>query len=166
MADDNKRSAVASGLGLAVIAGLTAAAAVIGGRATKKGLGPWFNSLRKPPFQPPNWVFGPVWTVLYGAMAVSAWRVWRQPSSTRRSAALGLWGVQLGLNAAWSVLFFQEHQKRVALADLGVLMGSIGAYSLVARKVDRPAAWLMAPYLGWCGFATALNEEIVRRNPE
>ena len=165
MSDVYKRSPVASGLGLAGFAGLTTAAAAIGGRATKKGLWPWYKLLRKPPFQPPNWVFGPVWTVLYGAMAVSAWRVWRKPASPARSAALGLWGVQLGLNSAWSVLFFQEHKKRAALADLGVLIGSVGAYSLVARKIDPPAAWLMVPYLGWCGFATLLNEEIVRRNP-
>ncbi len=166
MSDSARGLGVRSGIGLAVFAGLTAAAAVIGGRATQKGLFPWFRLQRKPVFQPPNWVFGPVWTVLYGAMAVSAWRVWRQPSSKARTAALGLWGVQLGLNAAWSVLFFQEHKKRAALADLGALMGSIGAYSLVARKVDAPAAWLMVPYLGWCGFATALNEEMVRLNPE
>ena len=165
MSELTGRSVTSSRVGLAVFAGLTAAAAVIGTLATKKGLRPWFRSLNKPPFQPPDWVFGPVWTVLYGAMTVSAWRVWRQPPSPQRTTALGLWGVQLGLNAAWSVLFFAERKPRAALADIGALVGALSAYSLVARKVDRQAAWLMVPYLGWCGFAAVLNAEIVRRNP-
>jgi tryptophan-rich sensory protein len=105
-----------------------------------------------------------VWTVLYGVMSVSAWRVWNRPAGPARSWALLLWGAQLAFNAAWSPLFFGQHRKRAALADLLALGASLTAYTAVARKVDRPAAWMMAPYLGWVGFAGLLNEELVRLN--
>jgi tryptophan-rich sensory protein len=164
MSSAGKPSRLRSSLALAVLGGLTAAAAVIGTRATLQGKGLWYRRLKKAPFNPPDWVFGPVWAVLYTMMTISAWRVYRQPPSTARSAALGLWGAQLGLNAAWSVFFFGEHQPKTALVDVGLLVGSVGSYAAVASKVDRPAAMLMLPYLGWCGFASALNEEIVRRN--
>lgn len=159
------RSTLRSAIEIAVIGGITAVAAAIGTRATLQGKGLWYRALRKPPYNPPDWVFGPVWTVLYGMMAVSAWRVYRRPRSSARTAALALWTVQLGLNAAWSVLFFGAHRKRAALVDLGLLAGSVGGYMGAASRVDKKAALLMAPYLGWCGFASLLNEEIVRRNP-
>ncbi|MFO0578636.1 MAG: TspO/MBR family protein [Polyangia bacterium] len=156
---------VRSAVSLVALGGLTALAAAIGARATTRGKGLWYRLLRKPSYNPPDWVFGPVWTVLYTAMAVSAWRLVRRPPSVARNVALGLWGTQLGLNTAWSVLFFGQHKKRAALADLGLLVGSIGGYMAAASKVDRPAALLMAPYLGWSSFAGLLNAEIVRRNP-
>lgn len=154
-----------SALALAGFAGLTAIAASIGARATVKGKGLWYRTLRKPSFNPPDRVFGIVWPVLFTMMTLSAWRIYRKPPSTARSAALGLWMVQLGLNTAWSVLFFGAHKKATALVDVGLLTTSIGGYMAVARKIDPPAALLMAPYLGWCGFAGVLNEEIVRTNP-
>lgn len=158
-------SPVRSAVSLVALGGLTAIAAAIGARATIRGKGLWYRLLRKPSYNPPDWVFGPVWTGLYTAMALSAWRLVRRPSSVARNVALGLWGTQLGLNAAWSVLFFGQHKKRAALADLGLLIGSIGGYMAAASKVDRPAALLMTPYLGWSSFAGLLNAEIVRRNP-
>lgn len=160
-----RRGRLRSALALAGFGALTVGAAVIGGLATSRGKGLWYRLLRKPSWNPPDWVFGPVWTVLYGMIATSGWRVWRKPPSRERSAALGLWGAQLALNTGWTLLFFGEHQKAAALADLGLLIGSVGAYSGVAAKVDRPAALLMVPYLGWTSFAGALNAEIVRRNP-
>jgi benzodiazapine receptor len=165
MKSTSQPSRLRSALALLGFAGLTSAAASIGARATIKGKGLWYRALDKPPFTPPDWLFGPVWSVLYAMMTISAWRVYRKEPSTARSVALGLWAGQLGLNAAWSVLFFGEHKKAAALVDLGLLMGSIGGYMVAAKKVDRTAAFLMLPYLGWCGFAGALNEEIVRRNP-
>lgn len=161
VASTSARSAVK----LAALSGLTALAAGIGARATMQGKGLWYRLLRKPPFNPPDRVFGPVWTGLFATIALSGWRVATRPPSTARNTALGLWALQLGLNAGWSVLFFGQHKKRAALAELGLLIGSIGAYMAAASRVDRPAAALMAPYLGWCGFAALLNEEIVRRNP-
>lgn len=149
---------------LVAVTGLTALAAAVGTRATIRGKGLWYRFLRKPPFQPPDWLFGPVWTTLYGTIVLSGWRVSTRPPSVARNVALGLWATQLGLNASWSVLFFGLHKKRLALADLGLLIGSVGGYMAAAYRVDRPAALLMAPYLGWCGFAGLLNAEIVRRN--
>ena len=153
-----------SAVALGVFGALTAGAGALGARVTDHGTQLWYRRLRKPPFQPPRAVFGPVWTVLYGLIAVSGWRVWNQPAGPGRSRALGLWALQLGFNAAWSWLFFGQRRKRAALADITALGASIAAYIAAARKVDRPAAALVAPYLGWVCFAGLLNEEIVRRN--
>jgi tryptophan-rich sensory protein len=150
---------------LGAIGALTAGSAAVGARASKGGGSQlWYRRLRKPPFQPPGWVFGPVWTVLYGLMAFSAWKVWNRPAGPKRSWALLLWGTQLGFNALWSPLFFGRHRQRAALADIGALGVSLAAYTTVSSKVDRQAAWMMAPYLAWVGFASLLNEEIVRLN--
>ena len=165
MFGSSKPSRLRSALALFGFAGLTAAAAALGGRATIKGKGTWYRELKKPSYNPPDWVFAPVWLALYSMMTVSVWRVYRKPPSALRSVALGLWMGQLGLNTAWSVLFFGEHKKGAALVDLGLLTTAIGGYIGVARKVDPPAAMLMLPYLAWCGFAGVLNEEIVRNNP-
>ena len=151
-------------LALGTFGALTAGSALVGGGASD-GRQLWYRRLRKPPFQPPSWVFAPVWTVLYGLMSFSAWRVWNRPAGPKRSWALALWGVQLGFNALWSPLFFRKHRKRAALVDIAALGVSLAAYTATARKVDPGAAWMMAPYLAWVGFASALNEEIVRLNP-
>lgn len=124
----------------------------------------WYRSLRKPPFQPPASLFGPVWTGLYATIAVSGWRVWRAPSSPERTRALALWGAQMATNAAWTPLFFGARWTALALADLTAQLTSTVAYTATAARVDRPAAAMMAPYLGWSAFAGALNAEIVRRN--
>lgn len=148
------------GFGLA-----TAAAAGVGAIATRRTVrSPWYALLRKPSFQPPRRAFAPVWTGLYALMAGSAWRVWRTAGSPARTRALVLWGTQLGFNAAWTPLFFGARRPKAALADLVALSLSLGAYANEARKVDRAAAWMVAPYLGWTAFAGALNEEIARRN--
>ena len=153
-------------LALAGFTTLTTLSAVVGARVTQTGRDLWYRSLEQPPFQPPAAAFGPVWTALYAAMTVSAYRVWKQPPSRERTRALQLWGVQLALNAAWTPLFFGAHAPRWALADIGLLLGAISAYALAARRVDRPAAWMMTPYLAWTAFATVLNAELVRRNLE
>lgn len=150
--------------GLALFGALVAAVAVLGGAASAGGTGAFYRSLRKPSFTPPAAVFGPVWTVLYAAIAVSGYRAWRAPPSRRRSVALGLWGTQLALNAAWSPLFFGLERPRAALVDIALLLPAAAGYAFVVHRVDRPAAWLVAPYVGWVAFATALNAEIVRLN--
>ncbi|HLL84852.1 MAG TPA: TspO/MBR family protein [Longimicrobium sp.] len=153
--------------GKSVLAAGAFAGAVAGAAATGTVSKPdaWYRRLEKPPFNPPPWVFGPVWTALYTMMAVSAYRVWRAPKSRDRDSALRLWAGQLVLNAAWSPLFFGRRRPRAALADLAGMHGLISAYTARAARVDRPAAWLMAPYLAWVSFAGVLNAEIVRRNP-
>jgi translocator protein len=148
--------------------GLFAAAvgvvAAVGARVSKNGRGLWYRRLAKPPFQPPAWIFAPVWTGLYGLMVGSAYRVWRHSASPARTRALALWTGQLALNGAWSPLFFGAHRPGWALIDIAALIPAATAYTATAAKVDRPAAVMMAPYLGWLGFAALLNEEIVRRN--
>src|SRR5690242_12754491 len=102
-------------LALAGFAGAVAAAALLGGRAQSKNR-TWYRTLKKPAFNPPDWVFGPVWTGLYATMAYSAYRVWRMPASPQRTRALALWGVQLAANAAWTPLFFGARAPKAALA--------------------------------------------------
>lgn len=159
--DQNTRKA----LSLIGFGALTAGAAVLGARSTRRGMQPWYFFQRKPRFNPPNWVFAPVWTALYTLIAASGYRVFNSPRSPERARALALWGVQMAANSAWSWLFFGRHRKRAALADLGVMLAATGGYAAVARRVDRPAAWMMAPYLAWTSFAGVLNEELIRLNP-
>ena len=149
---------------LGLFVGATAVVAKLGSSASRRPQSLWYRLLSKPTVQPPAWVFGPVWASLYGAMSYSAFRVFRQPPSEERQRALRLWWTQLALNGAWSPLFFGAHRARWALADLVGLTATVGAYTHVAAKVDRPAAWLMAPYLAWLGFAGYLNAGVVRRN--
>lgn len=145
---------------------LTAGAALVGIVATKRSVNSaWYNvELRKPRWQPPREAFGPVWTTLYALMATSASRVYQAPASRERSRALTLWGAQLALNAAWSVIFFGARKPKAAVADIVALLATIGAYMHQARRVDRGATAMMAPYLGWTAFAALLNGSIARRN--
>jgi benzodiazapine receptor len=149
---------------LGLFAGATTLAARLGRSARTAPRRPWYRLLSKPPGQPPAWVFGPVWTALYALMSTSATRVFRAPPSAARSRALALWWAQLALNAAWSPLFFGKHRARVALADLAGITATTAGYVAVVKDIDRPAAWMMAPYLGWLGFAGYLNGAIVARN--
>lgn len=156
------RHSLAAGL----FALLSYGAAALGGIATRgRPRGLWYRMLRKPSFQPPPSVFGPVWTVLYGAIAYTGYRLYRAEPSRMRTAALGLWGAQLALNAAWSPLFFGARRARLALVDLIALDVATAAMLGAASKVDRRAAIASAPYGAWLGFATALNGAIVQRNP-
>ena len=163
--DGDNRSRVRGGLALASFAGLTAGAAALGRVANRGGPGLWYRTLRKPPFQPPSWIFGPVWAGLYALIATSGYRVWKAAPGKMRNRALALWGAQLVLNGAWSPLFFGARRKRAAFVDVLALLGVVAAYAQTTRKIDKPAAALVLPYLGWLGFAALLNEEIIRRNP-
>lgn len=148
---------------LAIVAG----AATIGSWGTFAGLRTWYPRLRKPPWTPPNWIFGPVWTLLYGLMAVAAWRVWRRGDAPpkQRKEALACWLFQLALNAAWSWLFFALHQTGIAFVELVSLWLLVAATIVSFTKIDRPAALLMTPYLAWLTYAGALNGAIHRMNP-
>jgi benzodiazapine receptor len=125
--------------------------------------GPWYQTLAKPSWTPPNWLFAPAWTLLYIAMAFAGWLVWRNRGGL--SLPLGLWIGQLVLNAAWSWLFFGLHRPVAALADIVGLLVLILAFILTAAPVSRGAALLFVPYGLWVTFATALNASIVRLNP-
>lgn len=147
---------------LAGFGGLVLAAALPGVRYSRPGI--WYRSLNKPSFTPPPAVFGPVWTALYTLIAVSGWRLWRRRTVPGARPALALWLAQLGLNAAWSPLFFGQHRLVLALADIVALEGTVLACMAAARPVDGVASALLAPYAAWVGFAGLLNGEIVRRN--
>jgi tryptophan-rich sensory protein len=145
---------------------LAAGAAFIGSRySPASGRGRWFYQfLKKPPFTPPKSVFPIVWPILYALIALSGWKTYEEKESPERTRSLALWAGQLGLNALWSKLFFGDRNPRVALADIGLLLSTIGGFIGQVRKVNQTAAWMMVPYLAWVAFAAVLNEEIVRRN--
>jgi benzodiazapine receptor len=119
--------------------------------------GDWYAALEKPPGTPPPWVFGPVWTVLYIAIAVAGARLWRAGASSARSRALRLYAAQLMLNAAWSWLCFGVHDLGWALVDISLLLVSIGLLVRAARPVASEAALLLVPYALWVSYATWLN---------
>ena len=126
--------------------------------------GEWYASLSKPSWNPPNAIFGPVWTLLYALMAVSAWLVWRRAGFGGAGAALGLFVFQLVLNALWSYLFFGLHRPDIAFFEIVVLWVAILAVVLLFWRVDRTAGALMLPYLTWVGFASFLNFTLWRMN--
>jgi tryptophan-rich sensory protein len=140
-------------LAVAVVAALGGWAAGSAGRT--------YRALELPGFAPPGWVFGPVWTVLYLMIAVSAWLVWRKVGWDR---SLTLWVIQLLLNLAWTPLFFGAGLTVWALVDIVVLLVLVAATLALFRPVSGVAAWLLVPYLGWVGFATALTFAIWRLN--
>jgi benzodiazapine receptor len=141
------------------------AVAGVGGYWTSLGLGPWYDGLRKPSWTPPNRIFGPVWTVLYASMAVAAWLVWRRRGAQRVALPLGLFGLQLALNLAWSGLFFALRRPGLAFGEVVPLWAAILATLLSFGRVSRWAALLMVPYLAWVAYAAALNFAIWRLNP-
>jgi translocator protein len=140
---------------------ITFAVAGISGASTSGSVRGWYLTISKPSWNPPSWVFGPVWTALYAMMAVAAWLVWRQAGW---SSALLLFGIQLALNAAWSPLFFGLHRIDLALADIVLMWAAIVATTVAFWKVTPFAGWLFVPYLLWVTFATALNFALWRLN--
>jgi len=153
-----------SGLALVVFLALAFAAAAIGGVAAAGGTGEWYESLRLPSWRPPNWVFGPVWTVLYVMIAVAAWLVWRERGADGAAEALAVWAVQLALNATWTGLFFGLHRPGLAFAEIVVLALAVAATIVLFARVSPPAALLLVPYFGWVCFAALLNGAIWNLN--
>jgi tryptophan-rich sensory protein len=150
-----------STLGLAGWLVATFAAAWIGSRYMP---GAWYASLTKPSWNPPNAIFGPVWTVLYVLMAVAAWLVWRKAGFSGAGAALSLFIVQLALNALWSYLFFGQHRPDLAFLDIIALWAVILVVAALFWRVDPVAGGLMVPYLAWVSFASYLNFVLWRLN--
>jgi tryptophan-rich sensory protein len=144
-------------LGLAAFVVMCFGVSLLGGRATLPALAHWYPALAKPAWTPPDWLFGPVWTLLYPMVAVAGWLAWREGRS--RGGTL-LYLLQLGLNAAWPWIFFGE--RRIGLAVLCAVALFFAALGTVAAfwRVNRGAALLMIPYLGWLGFAAFLNAAI------
>ena len=128
--------------------------------------GQCYEALAKPPWRPPNWLFGPAWTVLYAFIAISGWLVWRAAGWPDAAAALAVYGIQLLLNAGWSPMFFGLRRPDWAFYELLGLWASILATIVVFYPISSMAALLLVPYLFWVTFAGALNLSIWRRNPQ
>ena len=131
---------------------------IIGSFFTMPEVGGWYAGLQKPSFNPPAWIFGPVWTLLYILMGISLWLVIRNGISSRPvQQAVALFSVQLSLNLAWSVLFFGMHLIAVAFIEVLILLVFIVATMFAFRKINPFAGWLFIPYLCWTAFASVLT---------
>ncbi|GIW69433.1 MAG: mitochondrial benzodiazepine receptor/sensory transduction protein [Patescibacteria group bacterium] len=144
---------------------ITFSVGALGSFFTTPSIPTWYSSLNKPFFSPPNWVFGPVWTLLYILMAVSLYLIWinQSPKSQKRKATL-LFLIQLCLNALWSVIFFGMRSPEIALIEILLLEAAIIFTVLSFKKISKTAAKLLIPYALWVAFATALNLSIVVLN--
>jgi tryptophan-rich sensory protein len=151
-------------LGLVALLVLCFGAAGIGGAVTSPQIGNWYATLAKPTWNPPNGVFGPVWSALYFCMAVAAWLVWRQKGLLGAGWPLALFGVQLALNVLWSCLFFGLRSPGLAFAEILVLWAAIAATMVMFWRRSVLAGLLFVPYLAWVGFAALLNFTIRSMN--
>ncbi len=140
----------------------------IGSQANVQGMPVWYQTIQKPSWNPPGWLFAPVWTILYGMMGYAAWLVWMTPAgelpSGRRTRALVLFFAQLVLNGLWSWIFFGWHEIRIAFFEIVNLWFAILATMIMFFRVRPLAGWLLVPYLLWVTFATALNFAIWQMN--
>ncbi len=149
---------------LVLVLGLSFGAAFIGGLFTGTSVDGWYQTLPKPGWTPPSWIFGPVWTLLYLAMAIAAWLVWRQRAFSNVSAALSLFVAQLVLNVAWSAVFFGLQNPQLAFVNIVLLWGAILATMIAFWRITTVSGWLFVPYILWVTFAAALNFAIWRMN--
>lgn len=150
-----------SRLSLALWVGLTVGAGLLIGTFTRPDA--WFTALAKPSFNPPSWLFGPVWTVLYVMIGLAGAHVW----AGRREIGMmpvALWGVQMAANFAWSPAFFGAHRIDLALAIISVLLVAIVSFIAVTWRRERTASLLFVPYAAWVGFATVLNAAFLSLN--
>jgi tryptophan-rich sensory protein len=152
-----QRRTGARGYGALALFGAAAAAAALIGALGVVGTVDEYLALDRPAWAPPSWLFGPVWTVLYAMIAVSGWLAWRRAGW---STALTVWAVQLGLNAAWTPIFFGAGRYGLALVDIVVLWLLIAATIALFWRISKPAASLLVPYWAWVSFATSLNAAI------
>jgi benzodiazapine receptor len=129
---------------------------------TEPNIPTWYAGLTKPGFNPPNWLFGPVWTTLYILMAVAAWRVWKRTGT--KSPEMAAWGVQLALNTLWTPLFFGAHLLLVALVEMALLWLAIVTTAALFWRKDRIAGLMLLPYIAWVSFALCLNYAIWQLN--
>jgi benzodiazapine receptor len=136
----------------------------LGGLFTYPEIASWYAGLQKPSFQPPNWLFGPVWTMLYILMGVSLYLIWKQPESELRNKALTVFAIQFTLNFCWSLIFFNQHQIGWALIEIIAMWICILLTIVQFGKLSTLSAWLLVPYISWVSFATILNAAIWKLN--
>lgn len=143
---------------------VTFAAAALGSAATFQSVGTWYQTLQKPAWNPPSAVFSPVWTLLYIAMSIAAWRAWRKAAPGAGGGVIRLYGAQLILNALWSILFFGMRRPDLALIDIVALWLLLVLGLVRFWRLDRIAGLLWAPYVAWVSFAAFLNFTIWQLN--
>ncbi len=160
-ADRSRHRDIAAG---AIAIGLVVAVSLAGQAATYPNLTPWYAGLEKPAFNPPNWIFAPVWSALYALMAFAAWRVMRLPPSPARRTALILFGAQLGFNAAWSWMFFAAQSPLLGLINIVPQWLAVVATIVMFARLDRLAAGCLVPLAAWVAYAALLNAAIFRLN--
>ncbi len=144
-------------VGLAIFVAACLAVSGVGGAITATSVGDWYQTLQKPSFNPPDWVFAPVWTTLYVLMAIAGWRVWRHPRSSARRRALLVFAAQLALNLLWSLLFFGLQRIDLALIEIAVLLLCIIVTAVLFWRIEALAGLLFVPYVAWVGYAAVLN---------
>lgn len=147
-------------LGLAGFLLLSFFVSGIGGAITASSVGNWYQTLERSVLSPPDWVFGPVWTTLFIFMAIAGWRVWRQEASRARRQALFVYGLQLGLNLLWSLLFFGLQQIGWSLVEIVILLLAIIVNMVLFWRLDRLAGILFLPYAAWVAFASILTASL------
>lgn len=147
-------------IGLIVFLSVCFAVSALGGLVTASSVDSWYPTLAKPPFNPPNWLFAPVWTILYLMMAIAGWRVWRRTGWRAGGMALWWFAAQLALNLGWSGVFFGLRMPGPALVVIILLLAAIAVTTRLFWTADRWAGLLFLPYLAWVGFATMLNAAI------
>ncbi len=141
--------------------GVTQLAGAIGSVFTVSAISTWYATLVKPALNPPSWVFGPVWTTLYLLMGIAAFLVWYKGQERKDvTRALVVYGVQLVLNATWSIVFFGLQNPGLALVNIVLLFVSIVVTMILFYKISRPAMYLLIPYIAWVSFASYLNYAI------
>lgn len=155
---------IKSGARLVLCLLLCLAVGIVGSIVTKPQIAGWYAALAKPFWTPPPFVFPIAWTTLYVLMAISLWRLWSAAPSAVRSKAIGLFAVQLALNAVWSPVFFGWHGIRSGLVIIVLLAAAIAATIIASARVDRLAAWLLVPYLLWVIYAGLINAGVVVLN--
>lgn len=143
---------------------LCAAIAGLGGWATASSVGTWYQTLDKPSFNPPNWIFGPVWTALYAMIAVAGWLVWRKVGWKPLFLKPGYYGIQLVLNFGWSATFFAAQAIGPSVLIINLLLVVIALTTYQFLEIDKRAGYLFMPYLAWVTFATLLNVQIWKLN--
>jgi len=148
-------------ISLALILLITFLASSIGGFVTSSFKEPWYSEIILPTFNPPSWIFGPVWTTLYIFMSVAAWIVWNKTLDKKN---LQIYYVHIFFNAIWSVIFFGFHQIFVALIDLGIILIFIIWLMKIYYQINKISFVLMIPYLLWSSYALVLNATIFYLN--
>jgi translocator protein len=136
----------------------------IGAIFTSKSVATWYKTLKRPSLNPPDWVFGPVWTILFLLMGISLYLVWTSENVGGKKLAIWVFGLQLALNVLWSIIFFGAHRPDLALVEIFVLWLAILANIFVFCSISKPAGLLLLPYLFWVSFAAYLNYNLWKLN--